>query len=196
MLPTETPEPAADLVARIRRGDGEAERQLVERTGRGVRIILRKRLRGDPDADDLYQETFRLAFEKIRRGDLKDPSKVGPFVAGLARNLTIDRFRRRARRRTEPDSEAVERVAYEAPNPLDRLLREEKVDLVRRLLSELGQERDSQVLQRFYLEEEEKGTICEALGLTSLHFNRVLHRARQRYRTLYEEACGEEGSHG
>jgi len=49
-------------------------------------------------------------------------------------------------------------------------------------------ERDHQILFRFYLQEQEKAEICRDLGLTSLHFNRVLFRARERYRALYEEA--------
>jgi RNA polymerase sigma-70 factor (ECF subfamily) len=44
------------------------------------------------------------------------------------------------------------------------------------------------VLFRFYVVEDDKDRICADLGLTSLHFNRVLHRARERYRELYERA--------
>jgi RNA polymerase sigma-70 factor (ECF subfamily) len=36
--------------------------------------------------------------------------------------------------------------------------------------------------------EEDKARICADLGLSSLHFNRVLNRARDRYRELYLEA--------
>jgi len=40
-------------------------------------------------------------------------------------------------------------------------------------------ERDRDILQRHYLGDEDKGLICEALELTSAHFDRVLCRARQ-----------------
>jgi RNA polymerase sigma-70 factor (ECF subfamily) len=49
-------------------------------------------------------------------------------------------------------------------------------------------ERDIQVLYRFYIADDEKEQICADLGLTSLHLNRVLHRARERFRELYERA--------
>lgn len=32
--------------------------------------------------------------------------------------------------------------------------------------------------------------ICPDLGLPGIHFNRVIHRARERYRELYEKAAG------
>ena len=68
------------------------------------------------------------------------------------------------------------------------MLVDEKARLVRRLIGELPTDRDRQVLYRFYIAEDDKAAICQDLELSSLHFNRVLHRARQRYRELYQEA--------
>jgi RNA polymerase sigma-70 factor (ECF subfamily) len=65
----------------------------------------------------------------------------------------------------------------------------ERAALVRRVLAEMPSERDRQILFRFYLAEDDKESICLDLGLTSLHFNRVLFRARERYRELYEETA-------
>ncbi len=44
------------------------------------------------------------------------------------------------------------------------------------------------MLYRYYLAEEDKAAICADLGLSSLHFNRVLWRARQRFKKLLERA--------
>jgi RNA polymerase sigma-70 factor (ECF subfamily) len=49
-------------------------------------------------------------------------------------------------------------------------------------------ERDIQVLYRFYIADEDKEEVCAELGLSSLHFNLVLHRARERFKELYERA--------
>lgn len=181
---------AVALVARISNGDAGAESELVERYGRAVRVVLRQLLRGGPEVEDFYQETFRLAIEKIRGGELREASRVGGFVTSLARNLTINHFRIRTRRRTEADSEAVDRQPATVPDPLGNLLVTEKARLVRRLIGELPTDRDRQILYRFYIAEDDKAAICDDLGLSSLHFNRVLHRARQRYRQLYEETVG------
>ena len=61
---------------------------------------------------------------------------------------------------------------------------------MKRVLSEMPSDRDRQILFRFYIAEDEKDSICRDLDLTSLHFNRVLFRARERYRDLYLETAG------
>ncbi len=181
-----SPDSAAELVGRIRAGDREAESDLVVRYGRGVGMLIRRSSSDASVVDDLYQQTFQIALEKIRRGDVREPEKLGSFIASLARNLVIDHFRRAASRRTAEPSEGIV-SADPAPGPLESLLQVERAALVRRVLSDLSSERDRQILFRFYLAEDDKDEICRDLGLTSLHFNRVLFRARERYRELYEE---------
>jgi len=77
--------------------------------------------------------------------------------------------------------------------PLTGLLARENAALVRQVLAELGNERDRQILLRFYLAEEDKERIAGDLALTGLQFNRVLHRARQRYKELLTERLGRAG---
>jgi RNA polymerase sigma-70 factor (ECF subfamily) len=177
---------AADLVSRIRVGDPEAEVELVERYGRGVMMILRRAARNAAVSDDLYQDTFRIALEKIRQGELREPEKLAAFICSVARNLAIDYFRRTARHQSLTKIAESDRPHYFAPNPLEVLLQEERAALVRQVIDELPTDRDRQLLFRFYIAEDDKERICADLGLTSLHFNRVLHRARERYKELYE----------
>ena len=177
----------AQLVSRIVAGEAKAEDELVVRYARPLRSLLRHRLRDAPEVDDLLQETLLLGLIKIRRGELRDAAKVGSYLMSLARNLAIDHLRGSRRRKTETDSEAVEDRAIQLPDSVGRLIASERSRLVRDLVGQLEVERDRQVILRFYLTEEDKASICEDLGLSSLHFNRVLHRARQRYRQLYEE---------
>jgi RNA polymerase sigma-70 factor (ECF subfamily) len=75
-----------------------------------------------------------------------------------------------------------------APDPATRVARAQDRQLVRRLLGELPQTRDREILFRFYLAEEAKEDLCRDLGLTAQQFNLVLFRARQRFRQLLEEA--------
>ena len=175
-------------MGRIRAGDPEAESELVSRYGRGVSMLIHRSSSDSSAVDDLYQQTFQIALEKIRRGDVREPEKLSGFIVSLARNLVIDHFRKTASRRTTGPSEGIE-AADPAPGPLESLMTVERAALVRRVLSILPSERDREVLFRFYLAEDEKDAICRDLGLSSLHFNRVLFRARERYRELYEETA-------
>ncbi len=178
---------AADLAYRVTGGDAAAETELVERYSRGVLFLLR-RTTGDPDlADDLHQETFRIVLERLRRRRLEDPEKLAGFLNRTARNLVIGDYRKKVRRRTD-SLEQPERSADPAPGQLHQALLDEEAAFVRRLLDELRPDRDRQLLYRFYIAEEPKQRICADLALSSLHFNRVLHRARRRFKDLLERA--------
>jgi RNA polymerase sigma-70 factor (ECF subfamily) len=175
--------PAA-LAVRIAAGDREAEERLVALFGRAVAVLLDRHTGSRPEAEDLYQETFRIALEKLRRGELREPEKLPGFLAQIARNLAIEHYRKAARRRTEPDSEAIDAVPAVAVGQLGDILARENAALVRQVLADLANDRDRQLLLRFYLAEEDKDRIAADYGLSGLQFNRVLHRARQRYKEL------------
>ncbi|MEA2604452.1 MAG: polymerase sigma-70 factor, subfamily [Acidobacteriota bacterium] len=177
---------AADLVRRIAAGDATAEGQLVERYRRGLLYLLR-RLGALPDlADDLQQETFRIVIERLRQEGLADPAGLAPFLRGTARNLLIAERRKAARRRTWGDTGELAEAVAPAPSQLQSVLLDEEAEIVRKLIGELPTDRDRQLLLRFYVGEEDKESICTDLGLDSLHFNRVLFRARQRFKELLE----------
>lgn len=179
----------ADLVGRIIAGDQTAESELIERYTRGVTIILRRECGGDRTAiEDLYQETFRIVLEKLRRGELREPEKLSGFVCAVARNLVIDHYRRTSRRERHTEISDDDPIPALRPSQLDELLHQERAALVRQVIEELPSDRDRRILFRFYIAEEEKEKICADLGLTALHFNRVLFRARERYKELYLKA--------
>jgi RNA polymerase sigma-70 factor (ECF subfamily) len=187
---------AADLVRRIAARDAAAEGELVERYQRGVLYLLR-RLGALPElADDLQQETFRIVIERLRQEGLADPAGLAPFLRGTARNLLIAERRKAARRRTWGDSGELAEAVAPAPSQLQTVLHDEEARIVRDLIAELPNGRDRELLLRFYVAEEEKETICAALGLDSLHFNRVLFRARQRFKELMERFQKRQGAPG
>lgn len=182
------PSAGEELVDRIRGGNGAAESELVSRYARGVRMIISRGTRDRSIVEDLCQETFRIALEKIRRGDVRDPKRLSGFMCGLARNITVDHFRRSRRADSVPTTDESD----PAPNQLELLLADERASIARKVLSELGSDRDRQILFRFYVAEETKTRICADLGLSSLHFNRVLFRARGRYRALYQTTAAKD----
>jgi RNA polymerase sigma-70 factor (ECF subfamily) len=189
--------PREDLVHRIMAGEGRAEEELIAHFGDGLLFLLRRWTRDPYTAEDLYQETVRLALEKIRRGEVREPDKLPGFLRSLAKNLSIHYYRRgsvrgeRERDLEEVGADAV--VSHDATDQLTSLLRAEKAALVRQVIGEMPLERDRQVLFRFYIGEEEKERICADLGLTGPELNVVLFRARQRYRKLFEERLAGRG---
>jgi len=178
----------ADLAGRIRSGETAAEDELIRHFSRGITFLLRRVTRDPALAEDLHQETFRLAIEKIRRGEIREPEKLPGFLTSLARNLATEDARRGTRRDKwhDRDPERAEQAPDPEPGQLSALLRKERAALVRQVIGELEQDRDRQLLFRYYIAEEEKEQICHDLALDQVHFNRVLFRARQRYKDLYE----------
>ena len=128
--------------------------------------------------------------EKLRGGELREPAKLPGFLSQIARSLAIEHYRKATRRKTDPDSDAIAEVATSGSGPLSDLLSREDAGLVRQVIQELGTSRDREILLRFYIAEEDKERISADFALSSLQFNRVLHRARERYRDLYLERLG------
>jgi len=173
------------LVQRIRAGETAAERDLVERFSRGIRAILQAVARERAVSDDLHQEALRVLLERVRAGAVRDPAQLPSFVASLTRNLATRHYQR-ARRVAGDSTLRLARLEDERPDAVEQLLRAEQRALVRRVLEELPVERDRELLRRYYLGQESKERLQADHGLTSLQFNRVLHRARKRFQELWE----------
>jgi RNA polymerase sigma-70 factor (ECF subfamily) len=173
------------FVSRIMAGDRQAEAELVECYNRAVMSIIRRALGDSTVADDLYQETFCIVIEKIREGGVRMAERLPGFVCGVARNRVIKHFQRAARQERLIETEEAVSLPHPAHDQLEALLQKEEANLIRQALKGMRNERDIQVLVRYYLAEDRKEQICADLRLTSLQFNLVLHRARGRYRELY-----------
>jgi RNA polymerase sigma-70 factor (ECF subfamily) len=180
--------PLEEVARAIVRGDRAAEAEFVHRFQRGVRALVRRRLRPfDPDLDDLVQEVFRAVIEKLRAGDVRDPGALPAFVQTTVVFVTNNEFRRRKRQAEPTEPSTLEQVPDEQAAPSASYAREQLAGLLRRLLSELPIARDREALELFYLKEQPTETVCAKLGLKPADFYLVLSRARKRFRELLGE---------
>src|SRR5438045_3282499 len=86
----------AQLVSRCRAGESEAWNEFVERFSRYVYAICSRGFRlAQHDAEDVFQEVFARAYERL--GNLRSDDAVRPWLAQLTRRLCIDRLRLLAR---------------------------------------------------------------------------------------------------
>lgn len=190
-LPAVTPESpawtdAAELVQRIQNGDPEAEAEFVRRYRRGVTVIVAKAARGRVPVEDLSQDALVTAIEKVRSGAIRDPERLSGFVAALTRMMVVD-YIRKEQSRGAIAARMPLAPSVHAPDAVNQLLRQEEAAMVRAVLGELESDRDREILFRFYLADDDKEQICRDLGLTAVHFNRVLFRARARFGELYRK---------
>ena len=108
----EAPPRGTGLVRAARAGNRDAFDELYRRHWRLVRAILLSRLPA-PDAEDLAQEVFLAAWEKL--SDLRDEDGFGGWVAAIARNRAASHVRSRPRSVPLPDDLPGGRRADEGP---------------------------------------------------------------------------------
>jgi RNA polymerase sigma factor (sigma-70 family) len=145
----------AALVARCRAGDDSAWAQLVERFSRYVYAICSQGFRlSSHDAEDVFQEVFTKAYEKLPR--LRNDDAVRPWLAQLTRRLCIDRLREATR---EAPVEELEPDGMDAT--IDNL---DEAMSVREALARIG-EPCGDMLDRFFARDQSYRTIGDELGL-------------------------------
>lgn len=171
----------------ISQGSREAEQALLDRYYRTVLFILKKRVKNDALALDLCQETFRIMIEKLRSSRLEEPEKLAGFLHKTALNLCIAEDRKAIRQKTSSDTDKLDSLAFPGKDPVALIASDRAAKAVNLLLEELHNERDRKVLHLYYIDEMEKVDICEQLALGGRHFDRVISRARKRFRQLVDE---------
>ncbi len=182
-------EPSRELVHRIADGDRTAEAELIERYERGIRLILLKRTGNPQLAKDLCQDTFVIILRKLRAGELNSPDNLAGFISRTAINISIQHFRKEQRYVYSADGMFGPQLAHndKKGEKLDRLTIR---DMLENVMNQLAVTRDREILQRYYLSDDDKPIICGDLQISSAHFDRVLYRAKQRMRQLIDETEG------
>ncbi len=173
-----------EWVDRIRRGDGDAEARLVEAYLPGIRVLVRKHCRpNDPALDDLVQDVLLRVLVHLRDGEMRDAVALPSYVRTLVANIVINEYRRRGLCDRHDGGDALDALS-DPDNPEHAAERNSRIGLVARLLGELPVARDREILIRHYVHDEQKDHICNELGIDQKLYRRVLHRARERLRSM------------
>jgi RNA polymerase sigma-70 factor (ECF subfamily) len=170
------PAPVADPIAHL---------SAVYRDFPGLRALILRRVDDPEVAADILQDAAVTTLEKLRKGEISHPENVGGYLYRVALNHL--RNHRRKDRTSASRAHLVDELAADETDPeWERVGRPQWAAAARRMLEEMPAARDREVLRRFYLNDEEKEVICESLRLSQEHFNRVIFRARNRFRELLE----------
>jgi RNA polymerase sigma-70 factor (ECF subfamily) len=185
-------------VARVKSGDGEAYRGLVERHSRSVFRLAFRMTGSEPDAEDVVQETFMRAYKQLHRWEAR--SSFSTWLYRIAANYSLDLVRRRKRHAEvgleesrgngEEAGDVLRALPTNQPGP-ERLLISSNVQAqVSQTLSELSQqERTAFVLRHFEGQSIEE--ISGALGLSANAAKHSIFRAVQKLRRALEPLVGE-----
>lgn len=150
----------------------------------GLRLLLKRRAGDAEVAADLLNSAVTKAWENWQAGKLANPEQIAGYVFQVAMNLLRNHRRStfsRPEKRASPEAMESLPSTQESTDAWTaaRLAKE-----VRRIVESLPIERDRTVVRRFYLDEEEKQSICRDLSLDPLQFDKIVFRARGRLREL------------
>ena len=181
------------LIQRILAGDETAFASLVRKYQRQVHTLAWRKIRDFHIAEDITQETFLQAYQKLET--LEDPTRFPRWLYVIADRLCIA-WLRKNQRHTEPleetDLSGVETEAYSrfVATEHAETFAEARRDLVEKLLAKLkGNNRT--VITLHYLEGMTYAEIVNLLGVPENTIRSRLRRARQqlkKYEFMIQEA--------
>ena len=112
------------------KGDDDAWREMVDQLGQRVYSVAYHFSLKREDAEELSQEIFLKIFENLHRYDGSYP--LVAWVVSLARNLCIDRYRRRKRERSFRfvSDDAVAPLLQSGDDPAAQAIRKERTKML------------------------------------------------------------------
>ena len=158
-------------MARVRAGDRSAFDALVHAYMRQAFQLAYRVVNHREDAEDLVQEAFLAAYQYLDSYDASRP--FGPWLMRIVLNRGANLRRSRARRETEPETDAVS----PAPSALDESERAEARVQLTRAMATLS-ERQRMIVTLFDVDGLTSTEIGEMLDLSPGTVRWHLHEAR------------------
>jgi RNA polymerase sigma factor (sigma-70 family) len=172
-----------DLVDRIRLSETDGMEELYLLFSKGIRFYLCRQL-GPQELDDKVHDTFVVVVQAIRRGELREPSRLMGFVRTIVRRQVAAHIDKVVHiRRDQIDLDSTLRLADPDGNPEQKAMFTQRTEMINRVLGELS-DRDREILTRFYLLEQDQDQICSEMALTETQFRLLKSRAKARFGEL------------
>ena len=163
------------LVRAVLAGRKEAYEKLYDRYAALVRAVCYDTTRNLADAQDLAQDVFMRAYEKLEQ--LRDPDRFGNWVVAIAR-LRGREWQRKKLRNSKRCAQ-VNNVKSDIDDQPDN----GRIQQLRETIATLP-EKERLALHAFYLQGKSADNACRVMGLSRSGFYGVLDRARKRLRRL------------
>jgi RNA polymerase sigma factor (sigma-70 family) len=90
----------AELITSYKEGNDSAFSELLERYSAKVYTTILLIVKDRYKAEDLMQECFMKAIDRMSRGVYNEEGKFGPWISRMAHNMAIDHFRKQKRNPT------------------------------------------------------------------------------------------------
>ena len=152
----------SELVLRMQRRDPRAVAELYDRYGRVVYALVLRVVRDTGIAEDLVQETFLRAWNRVHGFDAQKGS-IGPWLLAVARNRAIDYLRSAVgRERNAVEYEETDHPALFCDMEKD-ILSSDKARIVKSAIQKLSPNQ-RQVIELAYFEGLSQSEMAERMG--------------------------------
>ncbi|HXK03230.1 MAG TPA: sigma-70 family RNA polymerase sigma factor [Verrucomicrobiae bacterium] len=152
----------SELVLRMQRRDPRAVAELYDRYGRVVYALILRVVRDTGIAEDLVQETFLRAWNRVHGFDAQKGS-IGPWLLAVARNRAIDYLRSAVgRERNAVEYEETDHPALFCDMEKD-ILSSDKARIVKSAIQKLSPNQ-RQVIELAYFEGLSQSEMAERMG--------------------------------
>jgi len=181
----DTPPGDGELVAKVLQRDRKAAARLVSTHSDAVYAYVARRLAPRRDlVEDLVQDVFLTGLDRLHTYQGGSPLRA--WLLGIARHKVEDYYRAQLRRPLSLDDEPQEPVAEQLP--IEEILdRGDAAARTRLVLRRLPEPYALALLWRYW-ENRSAREIAVSTGRTEKAVERLLARARARFRTLWETA--------
>lgn len=152
-------------------GDTERYRDLVTRYQTGLIIHCENILKDRQDAEDIAQETFIKAFQKLKNFS-SEKARFSTWIYRIATNLCIDRLRKEKRKVLVNDIDAY----VEAVDP-DHM-NDEEVRHIRELVETLEPPKYVEIIKAYFWQGESYQTIADRYSTSTNTVGTWIRRAK------------------
>ncbi|MFM2294789.1 MAG: hypothetical protein RLZZ350_1202 [Verrucomicrobiota bacterium] len=178
------PDPDADLMLRVKRGDMAAFTQLVERWKQPVTNLVARTIRDENEAEDIAQNVFIQVHKSAARYEVS--AKFTTWLFTIARNLCLNEIRRRSRHPTDPldapafaDSDEPRQFPDNKTFAPDQAaVHGELADKIEEALASLPENQRTAILL-FQKQDMSYEDIADVLGVSLSSTKSLIHRGRE-----------------
>jgi len=179
-------------IDRIKEGDKEAFKWVVDRYRDMVYTICMRMLANEADAMEAAQDVFVKAFRAI--GTFQEKAKFSTWLYRISYNQCISVIRKKVRVIDLVDEIPEDEISESDIDGMEMVTAKERKAYLQMALDALP-ETDSVVVALFYLEELSLEEIAKITGMTSGNIRIRLHRSRKKmYHVLSEHLKSEVNS--
>jgi RNA polymerase sigma-70 factor, ECF subfamily len=166
------------LIEAVLAGENDAYGKLYDRYAPLIRAVCYDTTCNLADAQDLAQDVFLRAYEKLER--LRNRDSFGKWLVGIARFRCREWQREKIRsQKNNAKLNNTKAVAAQEPN-------DNRIDMLRKMITTLP-EKERLALHTFYIQGNSADNVRRIMGMSRSGFYRVLGRARKRLERLMPE---------